>query len=480
MSKLCLTITEKRISDSIEICKKYESSVDMYEFRIDFLEKSELENLDNFKSSKPVILTYRKVKDGGQYSGSEEFRLQVLSQGIKTGNFAYVDLEEDLISPEIERVAEKNSVKIIRSFHDFNGVPKNLAQKLQSIKRSEKEIPKAAVMIKNSKELLAFYKEALKIVDKDKILLGMGNTGFNTRILAAKIGSYLTFCSKDGASAAPGHVSPEVLNKTYQFRNISRDSAIFGIIGNPLMHTKSPEIHNSGYKKLGIDAVYVPFEIDNPETFMSIAELLGIRGFSVTVPFKSDIIPCLDSVTNSVKEIGACNTVTRIGKSWVGENSDYVGFINPLKREYGSLEGKKVTVIGAGGAAKASIYALKNEGAKILVLNRTVEKAEELAEEFDTEFSGLDEDGIIKLKDYNDVIIQTTNVGMHPMENIDPVNYYNFTGSEFLYDIIYNPETTKFLERGRNSGCKILNGWQMLLEQGYRQFKLFTGMEYPV
>ncbi len=480
MSRICLTLTENNLKDCLTVLNDYKNDIELIELRLDYLEVSELKLLNDFKFNKPTILTYRKTADGGLYSGDEEYRLSVLKDGLRSGNFSFVDLEEDLIAPEVEKIAKENSVTIIRSFHDFDGVPKDLASKLINIKRTDDEIPKAAVMIKSTADLLEFYKEAFKIISEEKILLGMGSVGFNTRVLAAKIGSYLTFCSKEGSSAVPGHVSPSLLTHTYRFNNITKDTDITGIIGNPVMHTKSPGIHNSGYTKLDLDFVYVPFETDDPKLFLEIANLLEFKGFSVTVPFKNDIIDVIDSVTDSVKMIGACNTVTRINNKWIGENTDYVGFIKPLLKYYGKLQGKKVSVIGAGGSAKASLYALKKEGAEVLILNRTVQKAKDLSEQFDVAYAPLNSENIQRVREFSDVIIQNTNAGMHPLEDIDPLDFYEFTGSEFLYDIIYTPEVTKFLGRGVDAGCKTLNGLEMLLEQGYRQFKLFTGTNYPV
>lgn len=480
MSKICLTLTENRLEDCYKVINTKNQQVDLFELRVDFLSPIDQLMLGEFKSEYPVILTFRKECDGGLYNGDENYRIQILNMGIKSGNFDYVDLEADLDSPLLDEIAKKNCVKIIRSFHDFNGVPKNLAKKLIDCKRSEDEIPKAAVMINTTEDLLEFYREALTISSENKILLGMGSFGFNTRILAAKIGSMLTFCSKEGISAAPGHVSPDVLNNVYGFKNIDSDTKIMGIIGNPVMHTKSPDIHNRGYITQGINAVYVPFETDNLELFLKIADLLNIVGFSVTVPFKTDIIPLINNVTESVKMIGACNTVTRVGMTWIGENTDYVGFIRPLIKSYGDLKDKKVTIIGAGGSTKAAIYALKKEGANVIVVNRTLTKAADIATLYSVPYGPLSSDSIKLIEENSDIIIQTTNVGMHPLEDIDPLSFYSFSGKEFLYDIIYTPAVTKFLERGKHAGCNILNGMDMLKEQAYRQYKLFTGLDYPV
>lgn len=480
MSRICITLTEKNLKDCRAVLFDYKREIDLIELRIDYLDISQLSILNEFKFDKPTILTYRKTVDGGLYSGDENYRLSVIKDGLKTGNFSFVDLEEDLIAQEVEDIAKENNVTIIRSFHDFNGVSTDLATKLMDIKRTADEIPKAAVMIKSTSDLLEFYKEAFKIVGEKKILLGMGSAGFNTRVLAAKIGSYLTFCSKEGTAAASGHVSPSLLINTYRFNKITKDTAVTGIIGNPVMHTKSPGIHNSGYNKLDLDFVYVPFETDDPKLFLDVAKLLELKGFSVTVPFKNVIIDVMDSCTDSVKMIGACNTVIRINSQWIGENTDYIGFINPLLKYYGNLHGKKVSVIGAGGSAKASLYALKQEGADILLLNRTVQKAKELSEQFGVKYAPLNSENVNRVREFSDIIVQNTNAGMHPLEDIDPLYFYEFSGSEFLYDIIYTPEVTKFLGRGVDKGCRTLNGWEMLLGQGYRQFKLFTGYDYPV
>lgn len=479
MSKLCLTLTETSLEDCLIVIEQNKSYIDLIELRVDFLSKEQQSQLDKYKFDLPTILTFRKVVDGGNYSGSEDYRISKLLEGIKSNNFDFVDLEENLIAPELELYAKKFGVKVIRSFHDFNGVPDNLANRIQNLKRNCNEIPKAAVMINSSADLLKFYREALSIVSEEKILLGMGNYGFNTRILAEKIGSFLTFSSKKGVSAAPGHADPELLNSVYRFREIKNEWSLMGIIGNPVMHTKSPKIHNNGYNELGLDSVYIPFETDNLGDFLQIAELLNIKGFSVTVPFKNNIISYLDSVTEAVSQIGACNTVVRIGDQWVGENTDSTGFITPLIETYGDIKDKNITLIGAGGAAKAALYELKRSGANILVVNRTVENAEKLANNFKASFFKLDKSSSTNIEEYSDIIVQTTNAGMHPLENINPLEFYNFNGEEFLYDIIYTPEQTKFLKSGIEKGCRTLNGWPMLLAQGYRQFKLFTGYEYP-
>lgn len=480
---ICLALTGKTIDENIEIISKYKKYIDLVELRADFLHPEEREKVSLLPGmiDKPAILTYRLPKDGGFFTEDESLRLELLSQGLE-GGFEYVDLEEDLEAPELELQATEKGTTIIRSFHDFDKVPEDLIQRIQSMPRSDKEIPKAAVMPTSSADfhtLLTIFK-ALK--GTKKILLGMGAYGFPTRILSNPLGSYLTYCSPENASAAPGHVDPVTLNELYRFKNITKGTAIYGIIGNPVMHTKSPVIHNKGFAGINLDAVYLPFQVDSIEDFMKSAEILNIQGLSVTIPHKVDIIPLLEKpLDKGVEAIGSCNTLIKSASSWKGVNTDAPGFMWPLYKTFSpeQLGSKKAAVIGAGGAARAIIFALQEAGMEVLVLNRTASKAKELAEYFNCAWAGLDDDGIAKLSDYNDIIVQTTSVGMHPMEDKNPIAGYEFTGSEIAYDIIYVPEETVFLKKAKEAGCPIFGGKVMLLAQGWDQFRLFTGKAHP-
>lgn len=480
MARICLALTESTLEENLKILTGYSGQIDMAELRCDFLTEEEMVRVSEFPglTDLPLILTFRKVCDGGKFNRDEEIRLSLMEKALN-GNFSFVDLEEGLHAPALEKKARERGIRIIRSFHDFDKVPENLAERLINSLHSSDEIPKAAVMPKSTADLKRIFEENEKLGDRDKILLGMGTYGFSTRILAGVMGSYLTFCSKEGGvTAAPGHVSPEVLNNIYRFRNINSETVICGIIGHPVMHTRSPLIHNEGYSKLGLNYVYIPFETDDVKEFFSLAEKLSIRGFSVTVPHKNDVIPLLDEMSSGVKAIGACNTVWKKEGKWFGENTDAEGFIIPL-RALTELKNKRVSVIGAGGAAKACVFALLEEGCSVTIFNRTYEKARLLAEQMSCSSAPLGPDSLEALKESSDILVQTTSAGMHPMEDRNPLDFYDFTGEETAYDIIYTPEKTLFLLEAEKKGCAILNGYEMLKEQGYKQFKLFTGTEYP-
>jgi 3-dehydroquinate dehydratase/shikimate dehydrogenase len=266
------------------------------------------------------------------------------------------------------------------------------------------------------------------------------------------------------------------MSDTYRFHEISSKASIFGVIGNPVMHSASPAIHNYGFDQLQLDAIYVPFQVDDLAAFFTLADLLNIRGISVTVPHKESILPFLSEYDENVQITGACNTAIRNDHGWQGFNTDILGFRRPLEKRIQASR-LKATVIGAGGAARTVVHALKKMGIGVLILNRTVAKAKKLAETFDCSWGGLDQ--VDKMEGYNDLIVQTTSAGMKPDENVDPLPSYPFRGSEIVYEIVYAPTRTVFRSRAEKAGCVTIGGYEMLLTQAFEQFNLFTGKELP-
>jgi 3-dehydroquinate dehydratase/shikimate dehydrogenase len=312
----------------------------------------------------------------------------------------------------------------------------------------------------------------------------MGVVSYPLRILAGRLGSYLTFSSlAEGHQAAEGHTDPQTLNRIYRYHEIDAKTRIFAVIGNPIMHSFSPRIHNRGYVLLDLNAVYLPFQVDEIKDFLSLAEKLEIEGASVTIPLKETIIAHLAAKTDSIAATGACNTIVRNRDGWHGENTDVRGFLTPLERTLRAPNDNRkdlgATVIGAGGAARSIVYGLRKSGYRVLVLNRTRKRAERLAEDFGCVASGLNSTNRSLMEGYSDLIVQTTSVGMHPDLTGDPLPQYKFQGREVVYDIVYNPRVTHFLKRAGEAGCRIIYGKEMLVSQAEHQFKLFTGQDYP-
>ncbi|MBL7006093.1 MAG: shikimate dehydrogenase [Spirochaetia bacterium] len=482
---ICLTLTEKNMENNLLQYQKYEDLVDVIELRVDMLEgEIPIDTIVRFPVlvEKPVILSCRKEKDGGKFSQGERTRLTLLRKIVK-GKFSYIELEEDMGRNELETIIKQNGIEIIRSFYDFTGVPGNIFKRMQKISQ-QGEIPKAAVTPKSFADTARIFEgeTELKNIEK-KILLGMGDFGVPTRILYKRTGSLFGFCSAPGSTrGVPGYLTPELMKNLYKADTISHKTAIYGIIGNPVMHTASPAIHNPGFHKLGIDAVYIPFLVDSVRSFFAFSEKIGIKGFSVTIPHKQNVLPYLGVISNEVKQIGSCNTVVQTKKLWKGINTDYYGFLHPIQEDLETGTIKKALVIGAGGAARSVVWALRNYGCSVYIVNRTFETAARLAARTGSAAVPKSELALLSLKDSQnkpDLVVQTTSVGMEPTVGQDPSEEYIFNGDEIVYDLIYKPRRTRFINRASQAGCRIVYGYEMLYAQGLLQFKTFTGKEYP-
>lgn len=256
---------------------------------------------------------------------------------------------------------------------------------------------------------------------------------------------------------------------------IDRHTEAYGIIGNPVRHSLSPAMQNAAFREKGINAVYLAFEAADPGGCIRGVRSLGIRGLSVTMPFKSDVIPFLDGVDDLALRIGAVNTVVNKEGHLTGYNTDATGALRALE-EKTAISGRSVIIVGAGGAARAIGYILRERGGAVKISNRSADRGEALCRDLDCEFIRLD-----KLADVDtDILINATPVGMSPDAGISPVTEKVFKEGMVVMDIIYNPLKTRFLAMAETRGCMIINGLPMLIYQGAEQFRLWTGLEAPV
>jgi 3-dehydroquinate dehydratase/shikimate dehydrogenase len=503
MSRICLCLTGKTLAQDLKALEIYRKYVDLAELRVDCLDPDERFLIRHFpeQAGLPVILTIRRTRDGGYFQGGEGSRITLLSKGLafadadRRRNFAYVDLEEDLNAPSLEEAARTFGTRIIRSYHNLQGgVDDNLPAKLRSLRRMGDEIPKVAVKPDSLADTLRLYAVAAETMNFDKIILGMGHYGVNTRILAEKMGSYLSYTSviagitdkpqekQELPPGAPGQLNPRDLTEVYRFRDITAKTKLFAVTGFPLNATSSPLFFNRVFTGEKLDAVYIPFPAESLKVFLELADFLNIQGVSITVPYKEEILPYLSSQSGEVKSVGACNTIVRTPAGWAGYNTDTKGFSDSLLNfiDHTSLRGKKITIIGAGGAARAvaaEVFRLKG---KALILNRTQVRARRLALPYRFKWGTTDSEGVELMEKFSDIIIQTTSAGMEPDIDADPLEDYKFTGREKVMDIIYKPERTRFLLRAMKAGCPVLNGYDMLLRQAMYQYRFFIGKEFPV
>ncbi len=494
-TKICLTLTGSTLSEDLEILNKYRDLVDIAELRVDFLNQDERLFVRRFPvmAGIPCILTIRRESDGGKFFEGESTRTILFARALsfaeedKSKNFAYVDFEEDFHISSLEDATLAFGTKIIRSVHDMENPIENIHEKLQNLNLSGFEIPKIAFMPKSLDDVTNLFEEAEKLHGSRHILLAMGPIGLPTRILGSKLKNFLTYVSAPETvqnTSNISHIDVVKLNKLYRVKEINEDTKIFGITGWPLSGTSSPQLHNLGYSQHGINAVYIPFPAKDFSWAIGFSEKVGLQGFSVTVPHKEVALKRADFAEDTARKIEASNTFVKEGEKWCAYNTDAEGFLRALLEFLGlkNLKHKKIAIIGAGGAAKAIAYSIHSSGGKACIFNRTLSKAKSLAQKYGFKYAPLGLESISLLQKYSEIIIQTTSKGMHcdgssNAEN-DPIYFYDFSGKEKVFDIIYMPETTPVMARAKDAGCKVCNGESMLLYQGYRQFELYTGVKY--
>jgi 3-dehydroquinate dehydratase/shikimate dehydrogenase len=464
--------------------ENHRTRVDLVELRVDHLTDEEKASAGRLPArvGLPVILTIRRSRDGGIFDGPETERVKLLGRLASQG-FAYIDIEEDLKAPAVEARIRESGARVVRSFHDWTGVPSGLAERVAGLARRPNEIPKAAVTPTTCAQLAELLAVCSGLGSRERVVLGMGDIGFPTRVLAPLLGSSWCYASPTDNAVAPGHVTPTMLEEVYRYRSLTASTSVTGIIGNPVMHSRSPRIHNRGFTARGIDAVYVPFQVPDLAGFWRVADALKVTGLSVTAPHKEAVLRGPVHGDENVRAIGACNTLLRAAGrgGWNATNTDGEGFLAPLRAAFGGHlpSGLGVTVIGAGGAARSVVAALTAAGARVLVLNRTPDKARTLAKSFAAQAAGLDERGLEESKGHADLIVQTTSAGMAPHEDQDPAPGLKFIAGQVVYELVYEPDETVFVRRALAAGSRIIYGRQMLMAQAMHQFKLFTGLDYP-
>jgi shikimate dehydrogenase len=249
------------------------------------------------------------------------------------------------------------------------------------------------------------------------------------------------------------------------------------LIGDPVEHSLSPLIHNAGYRALGLDYVYISLRAKEVKKAIESIRGLGIRGASVTLPHKTEALKYLDKIDPKAEAIGAVNTIVNDKGVLTGYNTDGQGALKALE-EVTAPAGKKVVLIGSGGAASAIAAALKDSGAKLVILNRTKDKAIELAKKFNAEDGGgLDKLSLITKAD---ILINATPVGMAPKTEASIVPEELLHSRLTVFDIVYNPRETKLITQAKEKGCAVVYGYKMLLYQAALQFELFTGLKAPL
>ncbi|BBH21345.1 shikimate dehydrogenase (NADP(+)) [Paenibacillus baekrokdamisoli] len=269
--------------------------------------------------------------------------------------------------------------------------------------------------------------------------------------------------------------------------SVDSHTVLFSVIGDPIRHSKSPVMMNRAFREKGINGIYTAFHVTAAtlSDFVAGVRAMGIRGVNVTIPHKLAIMPLLDEIDESAQAIGAVNTIVNNDGHLVGYNTDGLGYVRSLKEEVEPhLAGANVLIVGAGGATRGILYALAREGvSSVVIANRTVERAQELADAFRGQVADITAIGNEALQEAcakADIVINTTSLGMYPNVDTTPLQAAWLKPNTIASDLIYNPMTTRFLEEAKLQGCRIHGGLGMFIYQGAYAFEYWTGVDAPV
>lgn len=493
-ARICVPICARQTRELSAALARAAEIADVIELRLDCLDELQLQlalpDLDTLRSAgpRPSILTLRPAEQGGQRPLDLDSRRAFWSSlEMKPGN-ALFDWELDLTllvtKTEPSLGTRWNWDNIICSHHDFACVPDDLEKLYERMSSTPARILKLAVRANEVTDCLPLFRLLDRAQDegREMIAIAMGEAGLATRILGPSRGAYLTYGSLDEDNrTAPGQLSAFELRDLYRLDRLDRQAMITGLVGSPVAHSVSPQMHNAAFKSSDLNAVYIPFEVRQVGLFVrrmahpQTRELdWNLRGFSVTAPHKTAIMEHLDSVEPSAGEIGAVNTVVVEDDGLRGFNTDVTAFVKTLSEKAGTLRGLRCAVIGAGGAARGVLWGLRQEGARATLFARDAERAKPLAEKFEADLKPLARASFEGF----DAVINTTPLGTRgTLEGETPAVASQLRGARLAYDLVYNPDETRFLREARQAGCETTGGLPMLVSQAVEQFKLWTGEE---
>jgi 3-dehydroquinate dehydratase/shikimate dehydrogenase len=459
--QICETVVGDTMASLIRARDRVRGA-DMVELRLDGVRDADPEAALAGRAL-PAIVTCRPVREGGRFAGSERERLQILRRALECGA-DFVDVEADAdCRPLIEATGGK---RVIVSRHDFAGTPQDLSTLLESLDAYGSEVVKLAVTTKTLEDVTRLAAAARGHRGQSStLLIGMGLAGFVGRVLPDRFNAPWTYA---GDAIAPGQVPTHALLDEYRFRSLSPSTGIYGVAGSPVGHSLSPGMHNRAIEDAGIDAVYLPLAASSVNDLMAFAAAFDLKGASITIPFKLDMARRADALDDASRRIGAVNTIRLDNGRVSAINTDVAGFLAPLHGRT-MLEGARVAVLGAGGAARAVVVALQSAGARVSVHARRLEQAEQVASLVEGSAGPLP-----PTRGSWDIIVNATPVGMLPGVDDTPFPSGVFDG-RVAYDLIYTPAETRFLREAAAQGCQTIGGLEMLVEQAALQFEWWTG-----
>ena len=434
-----------------------------------------LKQFAEYHSHVVALATCRRVAAGGKFRGSVVSQLDTLSKAAAAG-CQVVDLElQSAVHCKPEQLRRLRShAALILSHHDFRAT-KNLEEtldKMVAISADFYKIVSTATTLYDNVVMMKFLE---KNSDKYSLIgVCMGEQGIISRVLGVRAGSMFTFAAvSQDEKTAPGQVTAQDLRGTYRIEQIDAATRVYGVAGDPVAHSLSPAIMNAALRRETVNGVYVPLHAKTLKDLLACVRDIPIHGLSVTMPYKTTILSHLDNTDTHTTKIGACNTVVRAQDgNLYGFNTDTAGVVRPLEQRI-TIEGAKILVLGAGGAARAAVFGLKERGAEVYVMNRTLAQAQKLARSARARTLKRAD-----LKKFSfDVIINATPVGMGNSHE-SPLNQDEIK-ARYVFEMIYDPPETRLMKLARAAGAEVIPGVEMFVQQAARQFEIWTGKPAP-
>lgn len=516
MTHLCVAIFVKDLAQAKrDIALAAEAGADMVELRLDYYIQPQppsgpapdlLAPLKQLiaESTLPCILTCRPEYEGGYCVLPEDERIQYL-QSAADSAAAYIDLELQAarnIADALES-PRHNRPGLIVSTHDFRGRPDRLYNLIDELNNSPADVVKIVWTARTLRDNLEAF-EILKTRQKPTIALCMGEAGLISRILAKKFGAFLTFAAPNSSTGtAPGQISIADMKNLYRWDALGEKTRVYGVVAQPVMHSMSPAIHNAAFDAIHYDGVYLPLLVEASyesfkafmETFVNFAGL-DLSGLSVTIPHKQNALRYLQfkgaQIEPLAQTIGSINTILidraeSSAPTLRGMNTDYAAILDSITAKLNitrpDLARHRVAVLGAGGTGRAAVAALAHYGATVVVYNRTPERAEELAREFNGHTGAVLAAPMDQLRHTDcPILINTTSVGMHPNVDQSPLgdDPSCLTRNSLVFDCVYNPVKTKLLAQAEAAGAQTISGVEMFVRQAAAQFEAWTAQPAPI
>jgi len=482
LAKLCVAIQG---SSPVELMDRAEAACKDFKFlelRLDSLSKpaNALPHIKQFLNEHrdvTLIATCRRKAHGGSFDGPLAAQLEILTKAAQCG-CQIIDLEvesaEEAKSVQIAKLRSAGAALLV-SFHDFSRTKalKEAADRIEAFKPDFVKVVSTARTLADNLAVLRLIEDrslASRIVG-----IAMGEEGLVSRILGPRAGAAFTFASwSEGSETAPGQIAAETLRDLYRLEHLDPATRIFGVAGNPINHSLSPLLHNAAFRREIVNAILLPLKAKSVQDLLTLALELPLAGCAITMPLKTEVLPHLANMDPLTSRIGACNTL-RMGADGklYGFNTDVAGIVRPLERRL-RLKDARIAVLGAGGAARAAVFGLVAEGAEVLVINRTHEHAVTLARQ--AKAKSLKHELLAKQR--FDVIINATPCGMAGAKQPLPIAE-NELNAGLVFDMVYNPLETPLLKLAKSRGIPVVTGLEMFVQQGARQFEIWTGKPAP-